>query len=82
MLVLDGHAAIGLATVSIGQAVFVGGGRTSIEVGANGLTALVAYPAAAPIASLLQTLGEPSRNPVPRIPGALPELTDLAGAQT
>ncbi len=82
MLVLDGHAAIGLATVAIGQAVFLGGGRTSIEVGANGLTALVAYPAAAPIASLLQTLGEPAKNPVPSIPGALPELTDLSEART
>ena len=48
ILVLDGHAAIGLAAVSVGQAVFVGGGRASIEVGANGLTALVAYPASAP----------------------------------
>ena len=45
ILALDGHAAIGLAAVSIGQAIFVGGGRTSIEVGANGLTALIAYPA-------------------------------------
>ena len=80
MLVLDGHAAIGLATVAIGQAVFLGGGRASIEVGASGLTALVGYPAAAPIASLLQTLGEASTNPVPRAPGALPEL-DLSEAQ-
>ena len=56
ILVLDGHAAIGLATVSIGQAIFVGGGRTSIEVGTNGLTALIAYPAARPIDSLLQRL--------------------------
>jgi mannose-6-phosphate isomerase len=60
MLVLDGHAAIGLKPVSVGQAVFANGGRASIEVGANGLTALVAYPAAAPVAALLQTLGEPS----------------------
>jgi mannose-6-phosphate isomerase len=60
MLVLDGHAAIGLKAVSVGQAVFASGGRASIEVGANGLTALVAYPAAAPVAALLQTLGEPS----------------------
>ena len=60
VLVLDGHAAIGLAMVSIGQAVFVGGGRTSIEVGANGLTALIAYPAGRPIDSLLQRLCEPS----------------------
>ena len=80
MLVLDGHAAIGLATVAIGQAVFLGGGRASIEVGASGLTALVGYPAAAPIASLLQTLGEASTNPVPRAPGAIPEL-DLSEAQ-
>jgi mannose-6-phosphate isomerase len=82
MLVLDGHAAIGLATVAIGQAVFLGGGRASIEVGANGLTALVGYQAAAPIASLLQTLAEPSKNPVPGLPGALPELTDLSEART
>jgi mannose-6-phosphate isomerase len=60
VLVLDGHAAIGLATVSIGQAMFVGGGRSSIEVGANGLTALIAYPATRPIVSLLQRLCEPS----------------------
>jgi mannose-6-phosphate isomerase len=82
MLVLDGHAAIGLATVAIGQAVFLGGGRASIEVGASGLTALVGYPSAAPIASLLQTLGEPSKNPVAAIPGGLPELADLSEART
>ena len=49
--------------VSIGQAMFVGGGRSSIEVGTNGLTALIAYPAARPIDSLLQRLCEPSTNP-------------------
>jgi mannose-6-phosphate isomerase len=80
MLVLDGHAAIGLKAVSIGQAIFVNGGRTSIEVGANGLTALVAYPAAAPVASLLQTLGEPSAGLVPHT--AIPELTGLSEVRT
>lgn len=80
ILVLDGHAAIGLTAVSVGQAIFVSGGRTSIEVGANGLTALVAYPAAAPVASLLQSLGEPSTNLVPRAP--VPELTGLSEART
>jgi len=39
------HAAIGLAALSIGQTIFVGGDRASIEVGANGLSALIAYPA-------------------------------------
>jgi mannose-6-phosphate isomerase len=70
MLVLDGHAAIGLKAVSVGQAVFASGGRSSIEVGANGLTALVAYPAAAPIAGLLQTLDEPSAGLSARTPVA------------
>lgn len=82
MLALDGHAAIGLAPIAVGQAVFLGRGRASIEVGANGLTALVAYPAAAPIASLLQTLGEPATNHVPHPSGTLPELTDSTGART
>jgi len=79
MLVLDGHAAIGLKAVSVGQAIFANGGRTSIEVGASGLTALVAYPAAAPVASLLQTLGESSAGPVPRT--AVAELISRYEAQ-
>src|SRR5258707_14528941 len=37
MLTLEGHAAIGLTMASIGQTVFIGGDRTSIEVGNNGL---------------------------------------------
>ena len=82
ILVLDGHAAIGLAALSIGQAVFVAGGRTSIEVGTNGLTALVAYPASAAIGSLLQRLGESSTNPVPQAATAVSQLTGLAEART
>jgi mannose-6-phosphate isomerase len=82
ILVLDGHAAIGLAAISIGQAVFVAGGRTSIEVGTNGLTALVAYPASAAIGSLLQRLSEPSANRVPQAATAVPQLTRLAEART
>jgi mannose-6-phosphate isomerase len=80
ILVLDGHAAIGLTAASVGEAIFVSGGRTSIEVGANGLTALVGYPAAAPVASLLQALGEPSAGPVPRT--AVAELISRYEART
>jgi mannose-6-phosphate isomerase len=82
ILVLEGHAAIGLAAASIGQAIFVGGGRTSIEVGVNGLVALVAYPVSRPVGSLLQRLGEPSTNPVPQAAMAVPQLTGLAQAQS
>ena len=82
VLVLDGHAAIGLATVSIGQAMFVGGGRSSIEVGTNGLTALIAYPAAQPIASFLQRLCEPSTQPVQPAAPDDPKWKALAEART
>ena len=75
VLVLDGHAAIGLATLSVGQAIFAAGGRSSIEVGANGLTALIAYPASRPIDSLLQRLCEP-------VALDHPKSTDLAEART
>jgi mannose-6-phosphate isomerase len=69
MLVIDGHAAIGLAAASVGEAIFVAGGRTSIEVGSGGLRALIAYPASRPVTSLLQRLGElPGNDIVPVIP--------------
>jgi mannose-6-phosphate isomerase len=74
ILVLDGHAAIGLSSASIGQAIFVNGGRTSIEVGASGLKALIAYPASYPIDSLLQSLGEQPATPIKS-----PALSPIAG---
>ena len=79
ILVLDGHAAIGLAAASIGEAIFIGGGRTSIEVGDNGLSALIAYPASRAIEPLLQRLGEQPGKPV--VP-PVPQFTGLAGART
>jgi mannose-6-phosphate isomerase len=82
VLVLDGHAAIGLATVSIGQAIFAGGGRTSIEVGNNGLTALIAYPAVAPADSLLQRLCEPLTQLIQPAAPDDPKWTALAEART
>jgi mannose-6-phosphate isomerase len=82
ILALDGHAAIGLAALSIGQAIFVSGGRASIEVGANGLTALVAYPASAPIDSLLHRLSGRSTRPVQAAAADLAELAGLAEART
>jgi mannose-6-phosphate isomerase len=82
ILVLDGHAAIGLTAISVGEAVFVSGGRASIEVGVNGLSALVAYPASVPIASLLQPLGEKSTRLAAPAAGTVPQLTGIAGART
>jgi mannose-6-phosphate isomerase len=80
MLTLDGHAAIGLTAASIGQAVFIGGGRTSIEVGNIGLNALIAYPASRPIDSLLQRLGEQPGKPSAAL--SVPQFADPVGART
>jgi mannose-6-phosphate isomerase len=62
-LALDGHAAIGLTTASVGDAIFIGGpdhenrkAGTSMVVGANGLSGLIAYPGPDPIPLLLQDL--------------------------
>jgi mannose-6-phosphate isomerase len=79
ILGLDGHAAIGLAAISVGQALFVGGGCTSIEVGAGGLNALIAYPAPRPVDSLLQSLGELAAGVVA---ASVPQLTEPAEART
>jgi mannose-6-phosphate isomerase len=67
ILVLDGKAAIGPATVSVGQAIFAGDSRTGIEVGADGFTALIAYEADTPIESLLRWRSEPSSLLVPSV---------------
>lgn len=82
MLVLDGHAAIGLAAASIGEAVFIGGGRTSIEVGNNGLSALIAYPASRPVDALLQGLGEQPGNPANPAATFVPQFAGTAEART
>jgi len=82
MLVLDGHAAIGLTAASIGEAIFIGGGRTSIEVGNNGLSALIAYPASRPVDSLLQRLGEQPGKPASPVAPSVPHFAAPAEART
>ena len=70
MLVLEGHATIGPATLSVGEAIFAADSRAGIEVGTDGLTALIAYATNAPLDSLLRRLDAPS-----------PRLTAPLGAQ-
>jgi mannose-6-phosphate isomerase len=81
LLVVDGHGAIGLATASIGQAIFIGGGYTSIEVGNDGMSALVAYPASRPIESLLQRLSEQPGKAVKPDASFVPQFADAAEAR-
>ena len=82
ILVLEGHAAIGLVAASVGQAIFIGGDRTGIEVGAKGLSGLIAYPGPNPVEDLMQDLDRPfTHSPTPDKP-TVPQLTDPAEAQT
>ena len=79
---LDGHAAIGLAVASIGGAIYVGGDRTSIEVGPNGLSGLIAYPGPDPIDSLLENLSEQSTSLTTRVALPVPQSVGFVGEWT
>src|SRR3984957_12548270 len=82
VLITDGHAAIGLAGASIGEVIFVGGDRTSIEVGPNGLSGLIAYPGPEPVDSLLQKLSEhPAKITLP-VAAAVPQFSDIIEVRT
>jgi mannose-6-phosphate isomerase len=76
IFVLDGDAAIGSTATSIGQAIFIGGGRTSIEVGTNG------FPASRPIDSLMQRLGEQASNLASPAAPAVRQTAGTAEART
>ncbi len=67
-LVLGGHAAIGLAAASAGEAIFIGDDRASIEVGDDGFSGLIAYPGPDPIPSLLRDLAGHSIKLFPLLP--------------
>src|ERR1700733_6278891 len=82
ILVTDGHAAIGLAGARIGEVIFSGGDRTSIEVGPNGLSGLIAYPGPEPVDSLLQKLSEhPAKITLP-VAAAVPQFSDIIEVRT
>jgi len=56
VLVLKGCARIGLTTASVGEAIFLEADRAIIEVGAEGVTCLLAYLGTEPSLSLLVNL--------------------------
>ncbi len=55
LFVLEGHARIGLMNAFAGEAMFLEGEDTNIEVGAEGLKGLLAYLATEPSPNLLQS---------------------------
>jgi mannose-6-phosphate isomerase len=71
-----------LISASIGDAIFVGSDNSSIEVGAHGLSGLIAYPGPNPIESLLQSLGRPSTHSTIPVELTLPQPTGFIEVQT
>lgn len=58
MLVIEGHARVGLTNMTIGDAVFAEADRAGIEVGPDGMSGLLAYPGPDPVVALLEDSGE------------------------
>ena len=56
LLVVEGHAQIGLVNAFVSEAIFVEADQASLKVGPHGLKALLAYPGPTPIRGLLQDL--------------------------
>jgi mannose-6-phosphate isomerase len=55
-LVIEGQARVGLTNTAAGDAIFVETDRAGIEVGPDGMSALIAYPGPDPAISMLQDL--------------------------
>jgi mannose-6-phosphate isomerase len=57
VLVIKGHACIGVTNATIGDAIFMDADRTGIEVGPDGMSGLIAYPGPDPVISALKDCG-------------------------
>jgi mannose-6-phosphate isomerase len=56
VLVIEGHAQVGLVNAFVGEAIFVEADQASLKAGSRGLKGLLAYPGPTPNPSLLQNL--------------------------
>jgi mannose-6-phosphate isomerase len=82
MLVIEGLAKIGATNTAVGDVVFVEADHAVIEVGADGLSGLIAYPGPDPIISLLQEAGEQMPQSVGPSEVHLPTSNEIVEAQT
>jgi mannose-6-phosphate isomerase len=82
VLVIEGLAKIGATNTTVGDVIFVEADRAIIEVGADGLSGLIAYPGPDPIISLLQEAGEQMTKFVGQSEVSLPKSNEIVEAQT
>ena len=68
ILNIGGHARIGSTKVSLGEAVFLEADRAGIEVGADGMKALLAYPGPNASPNALEQLSDTGRHGSSRAP--------------
>jgi mannose-6-phosphate isomerase len=82
LLVIAGHARIGLTNATVGDAIFVEADRAEIEVRPGGMTGLIAYPGPDPVKSLLQESGERMTKSPDTFAPRSPKSTEIVEAQT
>jgi mannose-6-phosphate isomerase len=82
ILVIEGQARIGLANTTVGDVIFVEADRAGIDVGPDGMSALIAYPGPDPAISLLQGAGEQMSKSVGPSPIRSPASNEIVGART
>jgi mannose-6-phosphate isomerase len=82
ILVIEGHAQIGMTSASAGDAIFVEADRTGIEVGPDGMSGLIAYPGPDPVISLLQDSGERMTKSAGAAALHSPKSNEIVEAQT
>ncbi len=82
ILVIGGHARIGLTSASVGDAVFAEADRAGFEVGPDGMSGLIAYPGPDPIMPLLQESGEQMTKSASTSAPRSPKPEEIVEAQT
>jgi mannose-6-phosphate isomerase len=81
-LVIEGQARVGLTNTAAGDAIFVETDRAGIEVGPDGMSALIAYPGPDPAISLLRDSGERMAKSAGAATLRSPKSNEIVEAQT
>jgi len=82
ILVIEGNGRIGLTDTAVGDAIFIEADRTGIEVGADAMRTLIAYPGPDCVASLLQDCGARTTKSAGTSAVHSPKSNEIVEAQT
>jgi mannose-6-phosphate isomerase len=82
ILVIEGQARIGLASMTVGDAVFAEADRAGIDVGPDGMSALLAYPGPDPVVELLEESKEHMTKPAGTLAARSSKPEEIVEVQT